>query len=739
MRKLMVIIPVLLIITLMIAQESFHVLKKDGTIISEKTAVLDSVKLNADKSRLVLYRSNQTTEEIAVSDISSMYFSGSPDTVKVHYNESSAIIVNPLEGAGVQIVANGSDVLVNASLTENEVIYQLTGSSSTGSFKIYSTHRFEVLFNGVQLTNDNGPAINIQSKKRVLISLVKGTVNTLADAATYASSNEDQKAAFFSEGQLVFNGEGTLNVSSVAKHAICSDDYICITSGFINVTSAGKDAIHCNDKLLIEGGKITVSSTGDGFDCETGFIRMSGGEVIATIAGADAKAIKAETYIDISGGKTTITLTGAQSKGLKAQKLISVSKGAMQFNTFGAVVLTASGAGFDPSYCTAIKSDSLVVVSGGTITITQTGPGNKGISADQHININGGIIHITNSGNGATYKNVSGITDSYNATCITADGNIMLSGGSITTNCSGNAGKGISANGTLTIGASAGDQPVMNITTTGGSFLVSNKDYALPKAVKSDGALAINNGIISIRSANDGLKSESSITINGGTTTIANSTEGVESKFIYINGGILYVTASDDGINATMGTTIGGTNQNDGSCLYVNGGYVVVSTTKGDAIDSNGNVVFSGGITIVHGPPAAPEEDIDPNGSITVSGGVVIGSTTNSNMNKAFAGTSTQYALYAKSTSSTVAANGVFMIQDNTGKEIITFRPVRTAYGFHFTSPELKQGTTYSVYYGGTYTGGTGKDGVWSGGTYSGGTLKGTFTPGTNKSITLTY
>lgn len=739
MRKLIVIIPVLLIITLLIAQESFHVLKKDGSIISEKTAVLDSVKLNDGKSRLVLYRSNQTTEEIAVSDISSIYFSGSPDTVKIHYNESSATIVNPLESAGVQIVANGADVVVYASITDNEVIYQLTGSSTAGSLKIYSTHRFEVLFAGVQLTNKSGPAINIQSKKRVLITLAKGTVNSLADAATYASSNEDQKATLFSEGQLVFNGDGTMNVSSVANHGICSDDYIRIISGIINVTSAGKDAIHCNDKLLIEGGKITVSPTGDGFDCETGFIRMSGGEVVATITGADAKAIKAETSIFIGAGNATLTLTGAQSKGLKAKKLITVSDGTLQFNSSGTVVLTASGSGFDPSYCTAIKCDSSVVISGGSINITQTGAGNKGISSDQNIEISGGTIHLINSGNGATYVNTSGVTDSYNATCITADGNIALTGGTITTSNSGTAGKGISANGTLLIGGEVSGQPVMNITTTGGRFLVSGQDYALPKTIKSDGAMTINNGKITINSANDGIKSETSITINGGSTTIANSTEGVESKFVYINGGELFVTASDDGINTTMGATVGGTNQNDGSSLYVNGGYIVVSSSKGDAIDSNGNIVFSGGITIVHGPPAAPEEDIDPNGSITVKGGVIIGSTTNSNMNKAFATTSTQYALYAKSTTSTVAANGIFRIQDNTGKEVITFRPVRTAYGFHFSSPEFKQGTTYSVYYGGTYAGGTGKDGVWSGGTYSGGTLKGTFTPGTNKSITLTY
>lgn len=739
MRKITAIIPVLLIFTLLVAQEKFHVLKKDGTTISEKTAVLDSVKLIANNTKLVLYRSNQTTEEVAVSDISSMYFSGTPDTVKIHYTASSATIFNPLENSGVQIVADGPDVVVFSSLTDNEVIYQLTGSSSTGSFKIYSTYRFEVLFAGVQLTNDNGPAINIQSKKRVLITLAKGTVNTLADAATYASSNEDQKAALFSEGQLFFNGEGTLNVSSVAKHGICSDDYIRIISGIINVTSAGKDAMHCNEKLLIEGGKITVSPTGDGFDCETGFIQISGGEVVASIAGADAKAIKAETSIFISAGKATITLTGAQSKGMKAQKLITVSDGTLQFNTSGAVLLTASGSGYDPSYCTAIKCDSSVVISGGSIHMIQTGAGNKGISADLSIAVTGGNISIINSGHGATFVNTSGVADSYNATCITADGHINLLGGVISTSSSGTAGKGISANKTLVIGGDVAGLPVLNTTTTGGRFLVSGQDYALPKTVKCDGAMTINNGKITINSANDGLKSETSIAINGGSTTIVNSTEGVESKFIYINAGELFVTASDDGINATMGASVGGTNQNDGSFLQMNGGYVVVSTTKGDGIDSNGTIVLNGGTVIVHGPPASPEQDIDANASITVNGGSMISSTTNSTMNKSFATSSTQYALYAKSTASSVAANGIFRIQDNAGKEIVTFRPVRLAYGFRFTSSELKQGTTYSVYYGGTYTGGTGKDGVWSGGTYSGGTLKGSFTPGTNKSIALTY
>lgn len=739
MKKYILTFCVILLLTLLAAQEKLNIVLKNGTIITEKTAVLDSVKYLTDNSGLVLYRADKSNEEIELSSIQSLYFTGTPDTVKIQFTGTSATITNPLEGAGVQVVATGADVVVNAELIDNEVIYQLSGTTSTGSLKLYSTFRIELLLDGVHLTNDDGPAINIQSRKKAVITTAAGSVNSLADAAEYTPATEDQKSTLFSEGQLILKGEGTLNVSSSAKHGICSDQYIRITSGIINITSSGKDAIHCNDSLLIEGGKITVAPSADGFDCESGYIQLSGGEITAVISGADAKALKAATSISITNGKASITLSGAQSKGLKASEQIEINDGNLQFNSSGTVVLTATGSGFDPSYCTAIKCDSTILISGGIIGITQTGAGNKGISADKNIDITGGTITITNSGNGATYKNASGVTDSYNATCITADGDINLTGGTITASSSGTAGKVVSANGELSIGDQTANQPVINATTSGGSFIVSGKDYALPKTMKSDGPLTVRNGIITIKSANDGIKSETSVTIDGGNTSIENSTEGIESKIITINGGVVTVNASDDGINATMGTTSGGTEQNDGSYLYMNGGYLVVSSTKGDAIDSNGNIIFSGGNTIVHGPPSSPEEDIDTNGSITVKGGGLIGSTTNSNMNKSFATTSTQYALYAKSSTTSVPVNGIFRIQDNTGKEIITFRPVRTAYGFHFTSPELKQGTTYAVYTGGTYTGGSGKDGVWSGGSYTGGTLKATFTPGSSKAITLNY
>jgi hypothetical protein len=65
----------------------------------------------------------------------------------------------------------------------------------------------------------------------------------------------------------------------------------------------------------------------------------------------------------------------------------------------------------------------------------------------------------------------------------------------------------------------------------------------------------------------------------------------------------------------------------------------------------------------------------------------------------------------------------LFHIEDASGNNLITFKPVRSVYYLVFSSSDLKNGSSYSIYTGGTSTG-TNKNGVYSGGNYSGGTLK---------------
>ena len=59
---------------------------------------------------------------------------------------------------------------------------------------------------------------------------------------------------------------------------------------------------------------------------------------------------------------------------------------------------------------------------------------------------------------------------------------------------------------------------------------------------------------------------------------MARSAEGLESANVTISGGTVSITASDDGINTTLGTQAGGTEGDDGSLLAISAGTLTAST-----------------------------------------------------------------------------------------------------------------------------------------------------------------
>lgn len=76
---------------------------------------------------------------------------------------------------------------------------------------------------------------------------------------------------------------------------------------------------------------------------------------------------------------------------------------------------------------------------------------------------------------------------------------------------------------------------------------------------------------------------------------------------------------------------------------------------------------------------------------------------------------------------STQAAGTMIHIESDAGDDVLTFVPTKAYQSVVFCSPDLEQGSTYTVYSGGSSTG-TATDGLYSGGTYSGGTGVATFT-----------
>lgn len=732
MKKIFTIILLLTGVIALFATDYLFIFQKGSTVTSIDRATVDSIKFTSDKTKLSVYKLGTPTD-YTLSDIDSITFSTiSDESIKIIYNGTSVTVTNPFENKGVNIVTSGADVVVTSTLENKELTYYVSGTTTDGSLKLYSNYKYTLALNGASITNANGPAINIQSTKKCTLELVNGTTNTLADGLSYATSAEDQKATLFSEGQIIFKGTGTLNISSKSKHAICSDDYIEIEDGTVNVTSAAKDGIHTNDHFNLEGGTVNITATGDAVECEAGNIKVSGGSITSTIATADAKGLKSDSTLLISGGNVHFTVTGNQAKGLKSGGIMDLSGGIIVINTSGAAVTTASGSGYDVSYCTAIKGDTTINISGSNITITATGAGGKGISSDADIEISGGQVSVTTTGAGATYKNSSGSTDAYNATCITADSDIRILGGNVTCSSSGKGGKGISANATVTVGSSA-TTPVLKITTSGGEISSGSTSYSSPKALKADGNITFNSGTTTISSTDDGIKSETNVYLYGGTVTVTTSYEAIEAPYIYVSGAYVDVTAINDAINATKGTVSGGTESNDGSCLYVTSGTLIASCTNGDAIDSNGNITMTGGLVIANGPSSGVEEAADFNGTFNMNGGTFIGAGSNSNMTKSMSSTSTQPNIFLTISSGLTSSTFIDVRIGTT--DVITFKPKNTSYKLLLSHPSMTKGASYTIYTGGSYSTSTNTGGLYTGGTYTTGTSKKTGTLSSSNTV----
>ena len=707
---------------------------------------LSSMSFNANGS-IAFFNSTDHVNQLDIADIDSMIFSDELDsTVYITFNDQSVTVTNPLTLLGVDVTVTNADVIVNSTSAIKNIKYVLSGTTTDGMFKIYSEEKLQLTLNNVQITNQDGPAINIQTGKKISVHLTDKTNNILTDGTTYsdAPDDEDQKAAFFSEGQLVFNGKGNLTINGLGddEHGLGSDDYIEINDGSLIINSATKDGIHVNDGFFMNGGTVSVTSNGDGIDGGDATVEINDGTVDIQNKSDDTDAIKCDSTLIINGGAININVVGDQAKGLNSKQDVVISGGNLTITTLGDAVLEATGAGYDPSYCTAIKADGAVRIDSCSITIVTTGKAGRGISCDSDLDMGSGYLQITSSGNGNSYTNEDGEKDAYHGPCIKADGTLTMSGGEMILNHSGSAGKGISVDEQILFGTQT-SIPVITITTTGDPVTISSSgpggpgmndgEAAEAKAISADGAITIENGIFTISSADDGIKSKEMITVNNGTININNSVEGIEAPNIFINDGTLEVKASDDALNATYGN---GGEADDGSNMTINGGYVCTNVTNGDAFDSNGDFYVNGGTVIGHGPQSSPEVGVDVNGEFKVNGGVMIVSGTNSNMLQAPIQSSAQYSVMIKS-GQKLNAGSLIHLEDADGNELVTFTPQRSYYSLIFSSSELGVGSGYKVYTGGNSNGQV-RDGLYAGGQYSGGTLRKTFSI-TNKTTTVQF
>ena len=471
-------------------------------------------------------------------------------SVSVVYSGTSATVTaDSIASQYLTITQNGAHVsIAQSSNLATEITYNLSGTSTDGEFYMSGSYKATIELNGLTLTNAtpvySGAAVHVQNGKRIKVKVVTGTTNSLVDAASGT-----QKGCLYIKGHAEFAQQGTLNIVGNVKHGIKAGEYITLKNATLNITSAVGDGISCNQFFLMESGSITINGTGDdGIQCD-----LDGDTSTGEITDHEDED---SGNIYIEGGTLNITCTAIAAKGIKSAGDMKISGGDITVVTSGKGMWDEDD--LETKAACGLSADGNIYVEGGTMNLSSTGSGGKGMKCDSVLTITDGDITVTTSG-GLYYNN--GITE--------------------------------------------------NTNYTGNTDNVSSDYYSSPKGIKA--GVKTQNG--------NSYTYSGGIVISGGNikvTTSGTNAEGIESKnYLNIESGEIYINAYDDGINSAQDMIISDgyiysrSTNNDGmdanGNLYLNGGlvYAIGARTPEVAIDANSEegkkVYVNGGVIIAVG------------------------------------------------------------------------------------------------------------------------------------------
>jgi len=524
-----------------------------------------------------------------LADIDSMYVDASDvdeNAVNVVYNGStSAVRVDGRIAQYLTVTASGADVsIAQSDDLATELTYNLSGTSTDGSFYMSGSYKATVALNGLTLTNADGAPIDIQNGKRINLELVDGTTSSLTDC-----SSGSQKACFVCKGHLEVDGSGTLNIAGNTKHAMWVKEYVQLKkgAGTINITSAQNDGINCQMYYQQNGGTVTISGVGDdGIQCDVkddDDDEDNTGEVI------------------MKGGTLNITVTATAAKGLK-------SEGSMTFNdgkSTPVVNITTTGGGewddddSETKASSCISSDANITIDAGTFTLKSTGAGGKGIKADSLLTINGGTISVTTTGSIYMYgnyssQNLDNVDSKYYSSPkgIKVKGNVVINDGTITVATSGTNGEGIESKSEMYV--------------NGGTIEISAYDDCL----NSSSHMYLNGGkIYCTAEDNDGIDSNGNLYL-AGSTVVAYGTSAPECGLdaneednysLYFTGGVVVgVGGSQSSLPSNSSSTqayvtYSGSVSNGTTLLLRNGSTDILAFTMGRSYSSGGGMRAPGG------------------------------------------------------------------------------------------------------------------------------------------------
>lgn len=550
--------------------------------------------------------------------------------------------------------------------------YTVAGLLSEGQLIVDAGDEDEVtiVLNGTSITCSSSSPIYVKNASEVKIKSEENTFNEVIDKraeATDDSSDDAGNAAIYATCDLKLVGNGALVVTGNYNNGIQSKDDLSIKNVIVKVTAVN-NAIKGNDAVDIESGDIiAISTKWDGIKTSNSSLSNKGNQKgIVTITGGNIDVYTACDGIDAAYG---VDISGDGNLNIYTDTYSEYSE---EVTTSG----SSSGSNSSTNKTASANTVSYVAASD---NISNAPGGNMGGGTPP--DMNGGNAPDMSNGNAPDMNGSSGGGMGGN------NGSGMPGGN----NQSGNSSKksystkGIKADSEINISGFT-----ININSTDDGIHANSDSGVLETGEDGKGTIVINGGTITISSGDDGMHADKQLDVNDGYINVVTSYEGLEAMTINLNGGKVYVYATDDGINACTG---------DGKTtpiINVNGGYIDVTTASGDTdgIDSNGNYVQTGGFVLVKGGSSSGNVSgsIDVDGTVTITGGtcVALGGVCETPVNSVNA-----YVLSSVSFSS-----GSYSLKDASGNEVISFTVDGSFSNGWICSDTLTTGTSYTLYRG---------------------------------------
>lgn len=537
-----------------------------------------------------------------------------------------------------------------------------------------------------------------------------GTSGTESETTTSSGAISENKTSSDTTGS-----EAEKTAEEVASDTVAAPD---ITGATVVTFSGGTASVSGSGATAAEGGVVTVSAAG------TYVLRGTGaGRVIVNAKKQDVVLVLENLNLTCSYGSPLYIYKSSSTT-------VYLADGSENALTDGGTYTYddeySSAEDEEPNACLYSKSD-LVIAGSGKLTVTANQ--NNGITGKDTLKIDGAAIVVTAKNHGINGKDsltiraaditVTSGGDALRSTndsdpslgfIVIVDSDLTLTSGEdgvqAETTLTVSGGTCTVTSGTGSFGKVDSDTSAKGLKANGNLCLLSGT-YVLnccDDAIHSNANIVIKGGAFTIATGDDGIHAGENVTISGGAVTVTKSYEGIEGKSMDLTGGEISVTASDDGLNAAGGADGSGfggpgfggadsfgTASSDiyiriaGGKLYVNAG--------GDGIDSNGNLIVSGGETYVDGPTGNGNGALDYDGTATITGGIFV-AVGSSGMAQNFGTASTQGSILLNFSAGSKSA---VTLTDAEGNVLVSYTPSKTYNSVVISCPGLVKGNTYTV------------------------------------------